>query len=217
MENNYTTPLAKWARICEIIIPGYMFGKAWGIADDVTVDLFRAQFPAAAIDMAQWLKGVFPSGGEDLGRLIATSVGAVIGFIVIALLALLMHVVLKDRKYIDSLRFTSVTLIPIAVLNGTLSHVVKTIIESLGGGATAEALTKSALQGPQGTIYMCLVFYFISLWMFGKRTGVRGLRRWGVLGVGVVFVVVYFMAGLSITPAEWEVLLPKLQAAIASH
>ena len=28
----YKTPLAKAARIMEIIIPAYMFGKAWGIA-----------------------------------------------------------------------------------------------------------------------------------------------------------------------------------------
>jgi len=33
MENNYTTPLARWARILEIFIPGYMFGKSYGIAD----------------------------------------------------------------------------------------------------------------------------------------------------------------------------------------
>jgi hypothetical protein len=57
----------------------------------------------------------------------------------------------------------------------------------------------------------------ISIWMFGKRTGVKGWRRYGVLVVGIGFLAAYFVCGLSITTAEWTVLLPKLQAAMASH
>ncbi len=217
MENNYKTPLAKWARILEIFIPGFMFGKSWGIADDVTVDLFRAQFPAFCVNGAEALKAMLQTDNANLERFVATSAGAGIGFIVIALLAVLMHLVLRDRKYIDTLRFTAVSLIPIAVLNGTLSHVVKTLIESLGGGETAEKLFQSAVTGPRGTICMCIVFYFTSLWMFGRRAGIQGWKRWGVLGVGALFIAGYFACGLSITSTEWEVLLPKLQAAIASH
>ena len=58
MHAAYTTPLAKWARVLEIFIPGYMFGKAWGMGDEVTVDLFRATFPPFLIDMAEFFKGV---------------------------------------------------------------------------------------------------------------------------------------------------------------
>jgi hypothetical protein len=194
-----------------------MFGKAWGIASPVTVDLYRAVFPPFLINWAEALKGVIPNAGEDMGRLIATSAGAVFGLLVVLLLAIAMHLVLRDRKYIDSLRFTSVTLIPLAVMNGTLSHLTNTLLESLGMGATPEALTKSALEGPTGQIAMFCIFYMTSLWLFGGRTGVKGWHRWGVITVGIGFLVAYFACGLMITAGEWEVLLPQLQAALAAH
>jgi hypothetical protein len=217
MTDNYTTPLARWARILEIFIPGYMFGKSWGIASAVTVDLYRAVFPPFLIDMAEALKGMVPNAGEDMGRLVATSVGAVIGFLVIVVLAIFMHLVLRDRKYVDSLRFTSVTLIPLAVMNGTLSHLTNTLLESLGGGESLETLTQSALEGPRGQIAIFCIFYMTSLWLFSGRTGVKDWRRWGLIAVGIAFLAAYFSCGLMITAGEWEVLLPQLQAALAAH
>jgi len=217
MEDTYTTPLAKWSRVLEIFIPGYMFGKAWGIANEGTVDLYRATFPAFLINMAEGIKAALHTDSHYLQLLFATVAGAAIGFAVILLLGAVMHFVMGDRKYIDSLRFTSVTLIPIAVMNGTLSHVSNTVLESLGMGESVEALTQSALQSPRGQIAMFFVFYMTSLWMFGKRTGVKGWRRYGVLGVGIGFMAAYFACGLMITTGEWEILLPKLQAALAAH
>jgi hypothetical protein len=217
MENKYTTPLARWARFLEIFIPAYMFGKAWGIATHVTVDLYRAAFPPFLIDAAQYLKLTLHTTNQNLERLVATSAGAVVGFLVIVVLAIAMHFVLSDRKYIDSLRFTSVTLIPLAVMNGTLSHVTNTLLESLGMGGNLDELTKSALEGPRGQIVMFCVFYMTSIWMLGMRTGVRGWRRWGVIAVGIGFLVAYFACGLMITAGEWEMLLPKLQATLAAH
>ena len=143
-EEKYTTPLAKWSRILEIFIPGYMFGKAWGIANEHTVELYRVIFPPFLIDMAEYMKTLVAITNPSLGRFYSTSAGAVVGFAVILLLGLVMHLVLRDRKYIDSLRFTSITLIPLAVMHGTLTHVTNTIFESLGGGETIEALTKAA-------------------------------------------------------------------------
>jgi len=119
-ETTPTTPLAKWARVLGIIIPAYMFGKSWGIADEKTVDLFRAEFPSFLIDGAEYLKGLVPTGNEALGCFCATYAGAIIGILVVLVLATVIHSVLRDRKFIDSLRFTSVTLIAIAILNGTL-------------------------------------------------------------------------------------------------
>ena len=58
MADNYTTPLARAARIMEIIIPCYMFGKSWGISDEKTVDLFRAMFPSFLVNMAEFFKGI---------------------------------------------------------------------------------------------------------------------------------------------------------------
>ncbi|MBW1792787.1 MAG: hypothetical protein JRJ14_11155 [Deltaproteobacteria bacterium] len=217
MANNYTTPFARWARLLEIFIPGYMFGKSWGIATDVTADLYRAVFPPFLIDAAESLKGILHTTNTNLERLVSSSAGAVVGFLVIVILAIFMHLVLRDRKYIDSLRFTSVTLIPLAVMNGTLSHLTNTLLESLGMGATPEALTKSALEGPTGQIAMFCIFYMTSLWLFGGRTGVKGWHRWGVITVGIGFLVAYFACGLMITAGEWEVLLPQLQAALAAH
>jgi len=217
MENTYTTPLAKWSRILEIFIPGYMFGKAWGIATEKTVDLYRAAFPAFLIDGAESLKDVLHTTNANIERLVATSAGALIGFAVIFALGAIMFMVLRDRKYIDAVRFTSVTMIPIAVMNGTLSHLTNTLLETLGMGESVDTLTKSALEGPRGQVIMFCVFYFTCLWMMGKRTGVKGWRRYGVLGVGLLFVGAYFMCGLMITADEWQILLPKLQATLASH
>ena len=213
-EEKYTTPLAKWARVLEIFIPGYMFGKAWGIANDQTVDLFRVIFPSFLIDMAEGMKGwIITTDNANLERLFSTVAGAVVGFGVILALGLVMHLVLGDRKYIDSLRFTAITLLPIAVLHGTLTHVTNTIFESLGGGETIEALTKAAVDSPRSQINMFCVFYMLALWMMAKRTGVSGKRRWFVLLAGVGFLVAYFALGLGITNMEAAEVLPKMMAA----
>ncbi len=217
MEDTYKTPLAKLARFLEIFIPGYMFGKAWGIAHESTLDLYRATFPPFLIDLAEAMKKIITTDSHAVELFFSTVAGAIVGFIVIMVLGLVMHFVLNDRKYIDSLRFTAITLIPLAVMNGTLSHVSNTILDSLGGGESAEALTQNALQSPRGQIALFCVLYMISIWMFGKRTGVKGWRRYAVLMVGIGFLAAYFICGLSITTSEWTILLPKLQAAMASH
>lgn len=214
MDDTYKTPLAKWARICEIFIPGYMFGKSFGMADEKTVDLFRAQFPALLIDISERIKAVLATDIESFKILFATSAGAIVGFLVLAVLAFIMHLVLGDRKYINSLRFTAITLIPIAVLNGTLSHGVKTLVEKMGT-QTAEALYNSAVVSPWSYFGLNLIFYMIGLWMFGRRTGVPRAKRKYVLGVGIAFVAVYIACGLMITPGEWSELLPKLQKSLA--
>jgi hypothetical protein len=215
--DTYITPLAKWSRILEIFIPGYMFGKAWGIANAQTVDLYRAIFPPFLINMAEKMKGLMTTDSAALERLFSTCSGALVGFLVILILGAVMHLVLGDRKYIDSLRFTSITLIPLAVMNGTLSHVTNTLIETLGGGETIESLTKSAVDSPRGQIQMFCVFYMLALWMFGKRTGVIGWRRYAVLGVGIVFLGIYFALGLGITPMEAADILPRMMAAHGKH
>jgi len=217
MEDTYKTPLAKLARFLEIFIPGYMFGKAFGIAHESTVELYRAMFPSFLINMAEAMKKIIETDSHALELLFSTVAGAIVGFIIIMVLGLVMHYVLNDRRYVDSLRFTSITLIPLAVMNGTLSHVSNTVLDSLGMGQSTAALTKSALDSPRGQIVLFCVLYMLSIWMFGKRTGVRGWRRYGVLIVGIGFLVAYFASGLSITAAEWNVLLPKLQAAMATH
>jgi hypothetical protein len=217
LEQKYITPLAKWARVLEIFIPGYMFGKAWGIANATTLELYRVTFPTFLIDMAEKMKGLIVTNSAPLQRLFSTCSGALVGFLVILALGAIMHLVLHDRKYFDSLRFTAITLIPLAVMNGTLTHLTNTIFESLGGGESIESITQSAVDGPRGQIAMYCVFYMLALWMMGKRTGVIGWRRYGVLLVGVGFLAVYFAAGLGITQAEWTVALPKIQAAIAAH
>jgi hypothetical protein len=217
VETRYTTPLAKWARVLEIFIPGYMFGKAWGIANEQTVDLFRVVFPSFLIDMAEKMKTLVDITNPSLGRFYSTCAGALVGFAVILILGVVMHLVLRDRKYIDSLRFTAITLIPLAVMHGTLTHVTKTIIESLGGGETLEAMTKAAVDSPRGQINMFCVFYMLALWMMAKRTGVYGKRRWFVLLAGVGFLAVYFALGLGITNMEAAEVLPKLMAAHGQH
>ena len=214
MEASYKTPLARYARWLEIFIPGYMFGKSWGIANEETVDFFRAQFPTFLIDAAEGIKSAIHTENQNLERLFSTSAGALVGFAVIVLLAVIMHFVLGDRKYVDSLRFTAVTLIPMAVLNGTLSHAVKTLLENLGT-QSEEALTRSALQSPWSYFVLNFIFYVIALWMFGRRTGVNRKRRIIVVLIGIGFVALYYKAGLMVTAEEWEVLLPKLQQSLA--
>lgn len=216
-EERYTTPLAKWSRLLEIFIPGYMFGKAWGIANEHTVDLYRAIFPSFLINMAEYMKTLVAIDSPSLGRFYSTSVGALVGFGVILLLGLVMHFVLGDRKYIDSLRFTSITLIPLAVMHGLLTHVTNTIFESLGGAQTIESLTKAAVDSPSGQIYMFCVFYILALWMMAKRTGVAGRRRYFVLLVGIGFIAVYLAMGLGIDSKEAAEILPKMMAAQGQH
>jgi len=216
MTNNYTTPLARWARFFEIIIPAYMFGKSWGLADEKTVDLFRAEFPAFLIDGAEYLKGLVPAGSEVLGRFYATYAGALIGFLVLLSLAVVMHFVLRDRKFIDSLRFTSVTLLPIALLNGTVSHVMKTLLENVdAASATGDVLKTAAVDAGWNYFSLNFAFYMIALWMMGQRTGVKRARRWAVVGVGALFVALYIACGLLIMPGEWTELQPKLLEALS--
>jgi len=213
-QTRYVSPLAKWARILEIFVPGYMFGKSWGIADEKTVDLFRAMFPPFLIDGAEFLKRMIHTDNVYLQRLISTSAGAVVGFLVIAVVALIMHFVLRDRKYIDSLRFTAVCMIPIAVLNGTLSHAVKTLVENLTTQAP-ETLKDSVVRGPWNFFALNFVFFMTALWMMSRRTGVARSRRWGVLAVGAGFMLLFVALGLMIFPAEWDALLPKLQQSLS--
>jgi hypothetical protein len=216
MADNYTTPLARAARIMEIIIPCYMFGKAWGIADKRTVDLFRAMFPSFLIDIAEFFKRIMQTDNANIQRFFSTMSGAIVGFVVVALLALVMHFVLRDRKYMDSLRFTSVSLIPIAVLNGTLSHAIKTLVENMGT-QTPDVLYASTVSSSRGNIMIDGLFYLTAMWMMGRRTGVSKGRRYGVVGVGIGFMVIYLGLGLLISPSEWQALLPKLQQALANH
>jgi hypothetical protein len=212
MDSKYTTPLAKTARIMEIFIPGYMFGKAWGIANEPrTVEVFRAEFPAFLVNMAEGIKGAIETDSVSLQRLFATTAGAGVGFVIILILSVIMHFVMGDRKYVDSLRFTSVSIIPIAVMNGTLSHGIQMLLDNLGT-ATQEELTRSALQTPWGNFALNTIFYLLALWMLGRRTGLGRGKRFAVVGVGVAFMAVYYMSGLMITSDEWAVLLPKLMA-----
>ncbi len=211
MNDTYISPWAKVARILEIIIPAYMLGKSWGIADEKTVDLFRAEFPPLIINGAEFLKGLVGTTNEHLGRFVATNAGALIGVIIVVLLAVIFHFVLFDRKYIDSLRFTSVTLIPIAILNGTLSHVLKTLLKNIDSvTATKEALYKDVFISSWQFFFMFVIFYITALWFMGRRTGVLGWKRYAVVTVGIGFIVLYVAFGLMITPGEWETLEPIL-------
>ena len=216
MTDVYKTPLAKVARVMEIIIPAYMFGKAWGIAlDERAVALFTAVFPAFLINMAESIKVALHTENEALMRFFATMAGFVVGLLVILVLALVMHMVLRDRKYMDSLRFASVSLVPLAVLNGTLSHGMQTLLHSaMDPSSTESSLKNAAVNAPNGQIFIFTVFYLFAIFMLARRTGVRRAKRWALVGVGVGFMVVYFLAGLTITETEWVILLPKLQQAV---
>lgn len=216
MADNYTTPLARAARIMEIIIPCYMFGKSWGISDEKTVDLFRAMFPAFIVNMAEFFKGIMHTDNMNIQRFFSTVSGAIVGFMVVAFLALVMHFVLRDRKYLDTLRFTAVSLIPIAVLNGTLSHAIKTLVENMGT-QTPDALYASTVSSSQGNLALDGFFYLTAMWFLARRTGVKRSKRFGVVCVGIAFMAVYIGIGLMISPAEWQALLPKLQQALATH
>ncbi len=212
MTDTYKTPLAKAARVMEIIIPAYMFGKAWGIALDArAVALFKAEFPAFLIEAAEGIKGWLHTDSEAWMRLFATMAGFAVGLVVILILAVVMHAVLRDRKYMDSLRFASVSLVPMAVLNGTLSHGMQTLLHSMDENATESQLHNAAVNAPNGQIVIFGVFYLFAIFMLARRTGVRRAKRWALVGVGVGFMVVYLLAGLTISSAEWDVLYPELQ------
>ncbi len=216
MENHYTTPLARWARILEIIIPIYMFGKSWAMYDEKTVDLFQAVFPKFLVKGAVAIRAFFETGGEAFGRFVATYAGTLLGFAVVLLFALVMHLVLRDRKFIDTLRLTSVTLIPLALMNGTLSHVMKTYLENIdAASATPQALEEAVVKASNNYFYLFTIFYLIALWVMSRRTGVYGWKKWAVIGIGLLFVFAYVQSGLLIDAGEWAALSPKLMQSLA--
>ena len=199
MENQYTSPFAKWARIFEIIIPIYMFGKSWAMFDERTVQLFQAVFPTFLVDGAVTIRSFLETGGEAFGRFVATYAGTLLGLAVVVLLAAAMHLVLRDRKFVDTLRLTSVTLLPLALMNGTLSHVMKTYLENIdAASATPEALEQAVVNASNNYFYLFTLFYIIALWVMPRRTGVQGWKRWAVVTVGLLFIVAYVQAGLLI-------------------
>ena len=216
MENQYTTPFATWARIFEIIIPIYMFGKSWAMFDERTVQLFQAVFPKFLVDGAVTIRSFLETGGEAFGRFVATYAGTLLGFAVVLLLAAAMHLVLRDRKFIDTLRLTSVTLLPLAIMNGTLSHVMKTYLENIdAASATPEALEQAVVNASNNYFYLFTLFYIIALWVMPRRTGVQGWKRWAVVTVGLLFIVAYVQAGLLIDAGEWAALAPQLMESLA--
>ena len=216
MENQYTSPFAKWARIFEIIIPIYMFGKSWAMFDERTVQLFQAVFPKFLVDGAVTVRSFLETGGEAFGRFVATYAGTLLGFAVVLLLAAAMHLVLRDRKFIDTLRLTSVTLLPLALMNGTLSHVMKTYLENIdAASATPEALEQAVVSASNNYFYLFTLFYIIALWVMPRRTGVQGWKRWAVVAVGLLFIVAYVQAGLLIDAGEWATLAPQLMESLA--
>ena len=113
----------------------------------------------------------------------------------------------------DSFRFTSITIIPLAILNGTLSHAVKTMVENLQnvGLQNAEALKQSVVGMPWSYFILNFIFYMISIWMMGIRTDVPVRKRILLLVLGVLFVGLYLALGLMILPGEWNQLLPELR------
>jgi hypothetical protein len=216
MENQYTTPFARWARIFEIIIPIYMFGKSWAMFDERTVQLFQAVFPKFLVDGAVTIRSFLETGGEAFGRFVATYAGTLLGLVVVALLAVVMHLVLRDRKFVDTLRLTSVTLLPLAIMNGTLSHVMKTYLENIdAASATPEALEQAVVTASNNYFYLFTLFYIIALWVMPRRTGVQGWKRWAVIAVGLLFIVAYVQAGLLIDAGEWAALAPQLMESLA--
>jgi hypothetical protein len=105
--------------------------------------------------------------------------------------------------------------VPLAVLNGTLSHGMQTLLHSaMDPSSTESSLKNAAVNAPNGQIFIFTVFYLFAIFMLARRTGVRRAKRWALVGVGVGFMVVYFLAGLTITETEWVILLPKLQQAV---
>jgi hypothetical protein len=102
------------------------------------------------------------------------------------------------------------------VLNGTLSHAIKTLVENLGS-QTPEALYASTVSSSQGNLALDGLFYLTAMWFLARRTGVKRSKRVGVVCVGLAFMIIYIGLGLMISPAEWQALLPKLQQALATH
>jgi len=200
----YNASLARWSRVLEIIIPIYMFGKSWGAAAPNNIALFRAQFPVFLVDACEVLKGLLKCNSEHMMKFISTNIGALLGFVIVLLLSVIIHFTLKDRKFIDSMRFTSVTLIPIAVLNGLLSHGVQTLVNN---SQSLEILKIGALYAPWIYVVFNYVFYMIALWKMAERTGVRENKIKILLGIGTIFVAAYLLSGLLITPREWDNLL----------
>jgi hypothetical protein len=92
---------------------------------------------------------------------------------------------------------------------------MQTLLHSLDESATEAQLTSAALHAPTGQIVIFTVFYLFAIFMLARRTGVKRITRWALVGVGVLFMVAYFATGLTITNAEWEILLPQLQQAVA--
>ena len=216
MDNQYISPFARWARLFEIIIPIYMFGKSWAMFDEKTVELFQAVFPKFLVDGAITIRGFLETGGEAFGRFVATYAGTFMGLVVVVILAIVMHLVLRDRKFIDTLRLTSVTLLPLAIMNGTLSHVMKTYLENIdAASATPEALEQAVVKASNNYFYLFSLFYLTALFMMSRRTGTLGWKKWAVVGVGVIFLIIYVQAGLLIDAGEWAQLAPKLMEALA--
>lgn len=204
--SGYVTSLARWARILEIVIPTYMFGKSWGAADERNVHLFEAQFPPFLIQATEAVKHALSTNNEPLQRIVATTSGALIALAVVTVYAVLLHAILRDRRFVDSLRFTAVTLIPIAVMNGMLSHGVQTLVNQMKT-RPINSLEFGVLYLPWIYFVLNVAFYLLALWMMGKRTGVAPAKRWQLIGVGAVFVGCYLAAGLMIFPAEWNALI----------
>jgi cell division protein FtsW (lipid II flippase) len=88
---------------------------------------------------------------------------------------------------------------------------MQTLLHSLDESATESQLHNAAVNAPNGQIVIFGVFYLFAIFMLARRTGVRRAKRWVLVGVGVLFMVVYLAAGLTITGAEWDVLYPQLQ------
>ncbi len=210
MGRQYVTPLARWARALEIIIPAYMLGKSWGAADERNLVLFRAQFPAFLIDATEYVKGLFQVDYEPLRRFIATTSGALIGLVVVCLFAVVIHLILGDRDYLDSLRFTAVTLIPVAVMNGILSHGVQTLLNQMASQSIRD-LEFGVMDLPWVYFVLSAAFLLTSSWAMGERTGVSRERRRWLLVASAGFLVLYLAAGLMILPAEWTALITQLR------
>lgn len=207
--NTYRTPLAKWARILEIIIPAYMLGKSWGIAQPDNIELFKAQFPTFIVNITEAMKSIFTVNSVELQRLISTTSGALMGFACILLLSVITHHILRDRKFIDSLRFTAITMLPIAVLNGTLSHGLQSLLDN-SALKTVNALKAEAIFTPWSYFLLNFAFYMTALWVMGRRTGVENKKRLLLSGLGVAVMVIYLLAGFMIMPNEWNELAASL-------
>lgn len=201
--------LAKWSRWLEIIIPAYVFGKSWGIAEPKNLALFKAQFPPFLIEATEFLKNIYHFQSVYVQRFVATTCGALLGGVVVGLLSILFHYILNDRKYLDSLRFTAVTIIPVAILNGILSHGLQTLVDNLQT-QSVDSLKMALVISPLAYLIFIGLLYLASLWTMGRRTGVRTSRRIWLMIAGLTLLGGYLAAGLMITPDEWVKLIPIL-------